>query len=484
MSAVPPFVDALARCRAAQRCWASLPLRQRLEPVRRLRNALAHEHARLCAVVAEELGKPIVEVLGGEVLPIAEACRFLLRRAARVLRPRRVSAWLTPLWLLGQVDSVQRRSRGVIGLIGTWNFPLLLNAVPILQALTAGNGVLWKPSELAPRSAVALFDLLDRAAYPKGLIELLPASRDAGQALALTDVDHVLFTGSSTTGRRLAETLGRRLISSTLELSGCDAMFVLDDADPSLAARAAWFGMTLNHGQTCIAVRRVFVQQTIAPAFLDHLRSLAATAAPVVLVQPAQAELARSVMHEALQAGASLLVASNETQAGSSFTPAVLTNVQPSMTLCQSALFAPILGVLNFDQWSDAVAANAQCRYGLGAAIFSSHPDHAADLVRDIPAGMVTINDALYPTTHPATPFGGQRSSGWGVTQGEEGLLDMTVPQVVTIRRGRWRPHYDLALKDGGNPLMVEGFLEAGHGTTLRQRIRGYWKLVKSLVRT
>jgi acyl-CoA reductase-like NAD-dependent aldehyde dehydrogenase len=437
----------------------------------------------LCNAVADEFGKSVVEVLGGEVLPIAEACRFLLRRAARALRPRHVSAWLTPLWLLGQTDFVERRPRGVIGLIGTWNFPLLLNAVPILQALTAGNGILWKPSELAPRSAEALFAMFQRAGYPQSLIELLPSTRDAGQALALTDVDHMLFTGSSTTGRQLAETLGRRLISSTLELSGCDAMFVLDDADLSLAARAAWFGMTVNRGQTCVAVRRVFVHRTIAPAFLEHLRPLAAAAKPAALAQPAQAQLARHVIHDALHAGASILVPYTEPPSEGLFTPTVLTGVQPSMALCQSALFAPILGVLDFDQLSDALAANAQCRYALGAAIFSSHPDRAAPLARDIPAGMVTINDVLYPTTHPATPFGGQRASGWGVTQGEEGLLEMTVPQVVTIRRGRWRPHYDLALKNDGNPQMIEGFLEAGHGTTLRQRIRGYLKLMKSLIR-
>src|SRR5439155_21927028 len=100
-----------------------------------------------------------------------------------------------------------------------------------------------------------------------GLVQGLPATREGGEALADADIDHVIFTGSSATGRRLAEHLGRRLVTSTLELSGCDALFVLEDADVDLAARAAWFGATVNRGQTCLASRRVLVQRDLYQAF-------------------------------------------------------------------------------------------------------------------------------------------------------------------------------------------------------------------------
>jgi acyl-CoA reductase-like NAD-dependent aldehyde dehydrogenase len=420
-------------------------------------------------------------VLGGEVLPLADACRFLIQRAARVLKPRRVGFWSCPMWLWGQVDRVERRPRGVIGLIGTWNFPIYLNAVPLLQALTAGNGVLWKPSELAPQSALALFDLLQRAGYPPGLIELLPASREAGQQLAETDVDHVLFTGSSATGRKLAETLGRRLVSSTLELSGCDAMFVLEDANPSLAARAAWFGLIANRGQTCIGVRRVFVHRAVRAGFLEKLEPLAASALAVELAQPVQIEQANRLVKDALDGGAAVLGSRGAvSQNGATFRPLVLVDAQPSMALCREASFAPIMGVLTFDKVDDAMHWNSQCSYGLGASIFSGSPDRVADLARSIPAGMVTINDTIYPTAHPGTPFGGRGQSGWGVTQGEEGLLEMTVPQVVSIRRGVFRPHYDLVQRQDDRSLLIEGFLEAGHAPSLWQRIRGIWKLVRS----
>src|SRR5579885_296755 len=231
-----PLSDVTRRCRRQQEAWSRLPVRERLRPVAALRRLLVAERDRLCEAIGRDFGKPPEEALGFEVIPLADACHFLLREAGRLLRPRRVPTRLRPVWLMGQKDTVYRRPRGLIGLIGTWNYPLFLNGVQILQALTAGNGVVWKPSEVAPASADALFDLLARAGYPDGLIAKLPATREAGRELAEADVDHVVFTGSSAVGHALAAALGRRLVSSTLELSGVDALFVLADADPHFAA--------------------------------------------------------------------------------------------------------------------------------------------------------------------------------------------------------------------------------------------------------
>src|SRR5262249_55224162 len=161
------------------------------------------EHERLCDAVGRDLGKGLEETLAAEVLPLAEACRYLERSAAQLLRPLRVPGKHRPLWLWRQSDTVYRRPRRLVGLIGTWNSPLFLNGVQILQALTAGNGVVWKPSEVAPASAAALRDLLCKAGFPAALVHTMPATREAGQELASAEVDHVVFTGSEATGRRL-----------------------------------------------------------------------------------------------------------------------------------------------------------------------------------------------------------------------------------------------------------------------------------------
>ena len=237
-------------------------------------------------------------------MPLAAACRFLERRARSVLAPRKVSGFSRPLWLFGQRDRVYRRPRGIVGIIGTWNYPLYLNGVQIVQAVVAGNAVLWKPSEVSPASARALFTLIQEAGFPVNLVQMLPATREGGVDLANAAVDHIVFTGSSITGRVLAANLGRRMISSTLELSGIDALFVLEDADLDMAAQAAWFGATLNRGQTCIAARRVFVHRNCYSAFADSLSQFVRKAQPMRLAMESQVKQAEHLVGDAVSDGA------------------------------------------------------------------------------------------------------------------------------------------------------------------------------------
>jgi acyl-CoA reductase-like NAD-dependent aldehyde dehydrogenase len=477
--------DILERCRVQQRAWASLPVRRRLRPVQALRRLLVAECDRLCAAVTADVGKPADETVAADVLPLAAACRFLQREAPRLLKPRRVPLRLRPLWLLGQGDTVHRRPRGVVGIIGTWNYPLILNGVQILQAVTAGNGVLWKPSEVAPASAAAFCGLLGKAGFPEGLVHMMPATRAGGQELADADVDHVVFTGSSATGRRLAEHLGRRLVSSTLELSGCDPLILLEDADVALAARAAWFGATLNRGQTCLAVRRVFVPRGLYQPFLAALAPLHAAAAPMPLALASQAQQAERLVDAALADGARLLGAARPGGGAQACPPTVVLDARPEMALCQEASFAPLLAVLPFDTVEEALRMNEVCPYGLGASIFTRNPERATQLSPRLRAGAVVINDVILATAHPATPFGGRGESGWGVTQGAEGLLEMTVPQVVSVRGGTFRPHYQPVGSPGSIPgEVLRGMLAFSHAGSLAERWRGLWRLVRGWGRT
>jgi acyl-CoA reductase-like NAD-dependent aldehyde dehydrogenase len=481
-----PFADAVRACRHSQEDWGRTRVRQRLQAVRAFRHLLARECLALCDAVAQDLGKPAEETLAGEVLPLAAACRFLEQAAPRVLRARNVPSAYRPLWLFGQTDRVYRRPRGVVGIIGTWNYPVFLNGVQITQALTAGNGVLWKPSELGASSARVLFDMLRRAGFPENLMQLLPPTREAGQELADAAIDHIVFTGSSATGRRLAEALGRRLVSSTLELSGCDAMLVLDDADVQLAARAAWFGATANCGQTCIAARRAFVHQSVYSRFIEALRPLATGAAPLRLALEAQARQAERLVHTALSEGASLLDPSTAEGNGAAeaVRPVILVDARPDMAVCQEASFAPLLAVIPFERIENALEMNERCAYGLGASVFTGNRERGVHLAEKLKAGMVAVNDVIVPTAHPATPFGGWGESGWGVTQGADGLREMTVPQVVSVRSGKLRPHYDSAC--GKPPLPAEGFrglLEWSHGGTWGERWGGLRRLLRTIWR-
>jgi acyl-CoA reductase-like NAD-dependent aldehyde dehydrogenase len=478
--------DRCSRAREAARAWQRRSVRERLGPIRSLRHLFVETCDSLCDAVARDLGKPAAEAVGSDILPLADACRFLERQAARVLRSRRVPGRLRPLWLFGQRDIVHRRPRGVVGIIGTWNFPLFLNGVQIVQAMTAGNAVLWKPSEVAPASARELADLFARCGLPPDLVQVLEPTREMGAALIEADVDHIVFTGAASTGRLIARRLGERLISSTLELSGCDPQFVLDDADVSLAARAAWFGVTLNRGQTCIAVRRAFVQRGAYPAFCEALASLAAAATPMRLALPAQVSQATRLVADAVARGGRQLTPSTPVEASTECVPAVVADARPEMPLCQEASFAPVMAVLPFDDLEEAVHQDRACPYHLGASVFTASTARATSLAEALGSGVVTINDVIVPTAHPATPFGGTAASGWGVTQGAEGLLEMTVPQVVSSRGGRFRPHYDLAPgtgtpeKTAAQEALLRALLEAGHAPAWSQRWRGWWKVLRA----
>ena len=478
------LADIVARCRREQQRWREVPVRQRLAPIKTLRRLLVAECDALCTAVANDIGKPVAEALGGEVLPLADACRFLEREAASLLRPRRVSRRSRPLWFWGQRDTVHRRPRGVVAIIGTWNYPLILNGVQIVQALTAGNGVVWKPSEVAPASADALFDLIQRAGFPQGLVHKLEATRAGGPALLEADIDYLVFTGGVDAGRSIATRLGQRLIPSTLELSGNDAFFVLADADVNLAARAAWFGFSLNRGQTCIAARRAFVHRSLYPQFLQFLEPLAAAAAPVRLALPSQARQVERLVEDACVRGGRVLGGGTRSadEEDREVRPTVVVDARADMDFCREASFGPLLAVLPFDRVEDALRDEAVCSFGLGAAVFTRTSALAEDLAGRLRTGFVTVNDVIAPTAHPATPFGGLRESGWGVTQGAEGLLELTVPQVVSVRGGSYRPHYDLATGNAGNAEgLLRGILHFSHGLSLRQRWRGFWQILRSL---
>ncbi|MGL6097067.1 MAG: aldehyde dehydrogenase family protein [Fimbriiglobus sp.] len=470
---IQPFADESARCRAAHLAWAAQPVRDRLRFARELRHRLVEHADALTAAVEADVMRSPGEVVGTDLLPSAAALKFLHSRGERILRPRRVGH--RPLWLMGCRDTVYRRPHGVVGVIGTWNYPVFLNVVPIAHALAAGNGVLWKPSELAAKSGEVLHRLFLDAGVPADLFRRLPATREAGPQLADAAIDFLQFTGSDRVGRALAARLGERLIPSVLELSGVDAVFVLADADVRLAARSAWYGATLNSGQTCMACRRVFVHSDVYERFVTELRPLVEATSPPKLVTPGQAAHAAELRTDATAAGCEVV--------GNG--PTAVLGATPELRLFREASFAPLLGVARFATEADVLRTDAGCPFGLAAAVFTADPAAADRIARQLRVGAVVVNDVIVPTAHPATPFGGRGQSGWGSTQGEDGLLAMTVPQVVTHRSGTFRPHVDAALS--GDPAIADvfrGSLRFDHGRGIGERVRGLRQLVGGVLRT
>ena len=264
--------QAIASARVAQQAWSARDVTERLRIIRRARPLIAEEALSLAEAANRIRQRPLHEILSAEVLPLADACRFLERESERILQTRRFGSRGRPLWLFQVSSELRRDPHGIVLIVGPGNYPLFLPAVQTLQALVAGNAILLKPGVGGSCAATAFADLLRRAGAPPNLIQVLPESPTAAQAAIAFGVDKVVFTGSATTGQAVLAQCAQRLTPATVELSGCDAMFVRADADIELVVRAIRFGLRLNNGATCIAPRRVFVNRTLAAELENRLR--------------------------------------------------------------------------------------------------------------------------------------------------------------------------------------------------------------------
>ncbi len=397
-TAVPPAANE----RAAQTRWAELPVSRRLKFVRNFRHLLAAQSEALAMAAAEPACRPIAEKLVSEVLPLVDACRWLERRAARVLTARTCGVIDRPLWMLGLSFEVQRKPFGTVLVIGPGNYPLFLPAVHSLHALTAGNSVLLKPAPGTADVALAFARLTRLAGLDPTLLTILPDSVAAAQRAIACGVDKVIFTGSSESGREVLSSLARTNTPAVMELSGEDVVLVLADADAELVVKALKFGMRLNGGATCMAPRRIVVVESLA------------------------AVLAAGMSREDLS--------------------------------------LPVEKVPNEETAVRRIAAR---RFALGVSIFSRDISRARAIAESIPSGFVLINDLIVPTADPRMPFGGVKASGFGVTRGDEGLLEMTHPHVVAVSRGKLRPHYDEPLADDAR--LFSSYIAVTHGRGLRR---------------
>jgi acyl-CoA reductase-like NAD-dependent aldehyde dehydrogenase len=438
--------------RLAQRAWVQTPLHHRVRIIRKLRRLIASDAPGLAGIVPIHLPgafhRTVADTMVAEVLPLLEACRFLEREAETILRSRQLGSYGRPMWLAGIEGEVERAPWGVVLILGASNYPLLLAGVQALQALVAGNAVLWKPAPGTAAVAFALRALLLEAGLVPELLTLLdPATESATEAI-VSGVDHVVLTGSAETGKAVMHQLAETLTPSTMELSGCDAVFVLPGADLDHAVDALAFGLRFNGSFTCMAPRRVFLighTDTKAIDFEMRLATAVSNYPPVTLSEKAFATL-HELIHDARAQGGEILLDGVIGNLDTQVSATLIAQATPALLSMQTEIFAPVVSVMRVANADEALAANAACPYALTASIFSTERDARAFMRsagNRLRAGNVLINDVIIPTADPRIPFGGRGRSGFGVTRGAEGLLAMTTPRTIQMQRGKSRRAYD-----------------------------------------
>lgn len=403
--------------------------------LRRFERLLRVHLDELCSLVSAEIGKSEWEVLSTELMPLLASIRWHARNLKRLLRPRRLRGGA--LWQLSQRHRMHRVPLGTVGIIATWNYPLQLLGVQIVQAIAAGNRVIVKPSEHAPWSQQRLMELACSAGLGAGRLRWTDSTREAGaRLLRETHLDHVVFTGSADVGREVARVCAEQLIPSTLELSGRDSAIVLDDADVPLAAASIWNAVVMNAGQTCMAPRRVFVVQSVYTDFVRELSRLAAAARPVRLVRAEEAEHCIDLAHKAIAAGGRNLLCELGLEDDHRMRPLAIVDCPREAELAEGRHFGPVVAVIPCEDLPDAMKAHQESDQKLATAIYTRSAARVEAMAASFGSGLVSINDCVIPAGHPAAPISGCGASGWGVSQGEDGLLSLTRPVAVSRTGG------------------------------------------------
>jgi aldehyde dehydrogenase (NAD+) len=470
----PPSI-AFAAQRRAQRKWGETPLYLRLYALRRLRRCLAERAPQLAASISLP-GRSEADTVAAEVLPLLDACKFLESEAEEILRTRREPSDLRPFWLRGVHVETRREPHGLVLIIAPSNYPLMLAGIQALQALAAGNAVIWKPGNGGRACATIFEDALEASSMEPALLTVLGEGVQDGRQALETGVDKVIVTGSARTGASVLKHISEQPVDTVMELSGCDSVFVLMDARLDRAVEGLAFGLRFNGSASCMAPRRIFVARQLAVDLEARLVRSLSTVRGIPFPRSTMERL-DSLIREATALGARLVYdGRGDRECG----PVLLSGVRPDMEIAATDIFAPVLSLMPFRYEEEALEADRLCPYALTVSIFGGE-GAARRIAGQVNAGCILINDILATTADPRCAFGGRKRSGYGMTRGREGLLEMTAPKTVLIRRGDDRRHYRLTGNQHAD--FFYGYIAAVHGEGLGKRWRGWLRTVRGALK-
>jgi succinate-semialdehyde dehydrogenase/glutarate-semialdehyde dehydrogenase len=437
-------VRAAAECaRNAQRAWARSAPAERAHVFLRFHDLLIKRSKEILDLIQLETGKARRHAFE-EVLDTAIQARYYAHTAASFLAPRRRQGALPVLTKTWEY----RRPKGLAGFIAPWNYPLTLGIGDAIPALLAGNGALIKPDRQTPYSVLWAVSLLEEAGLPPGLVHVVTGS---GAELAqpfIDAIDFLMFTGSTATGRAVAQQAAARLIDYSMELGGKNAMIVLDDADLGRTVAGALRGVYSNAGQLCIHMERIYVQDGIYARFVDELieaargmrvmASFAFDADMGSLIGADQLARVQEHVDGAVKSGATLLTGGKaRPDLGPYFyEPTLLTDVPAETAVFADETFGPVASIYRVETEEEAVRLANDSSYGLNFSLWTRATERGRELAGCLEAGTVNVNEAYAAAWGSAgAPMGGFKQSGVGRRHGEHGMLKYTEAQTIAVER-------------------------------------------------
>jgi len=436
---VTDVTTAVESARAAQPAWGALPFAERARALRRLARAVRDDPGFL-DLLSGDSGKPLYEAELMELLYTLELTRYYTGRAGRrALRDE----LRHPLLFATKRARIVHHPRGVVVVIGPWNWPLLNNFADCVAPLVAGNAVVLKPSEHTPLTSLRVRALWRELGLPDGVFEVVTGRGDTGQALCAA-CDMIFFTGSAAVGKQVARACGERLVPAVVELGGKSAMIVLADADLPRAAHAAVWSSFAHSGQVCIRTERVLVEEPVAERFIalvaeqvGRLRQGGGKGAADIDVgamtfEP-QVERAERHVADAVARGARVVTggARRTDLPGRFFQPTLLADVTQDMAVMREETFSPVLPIMRVADAETALRIANDSRMGLSGSVWSKDRARARALARRLEAGSVCVNDVLVNYLCVEALLGGIKDSGIGFRHGPEALRQFCRTETV-----------------------------------------------------
>src|SRR2546421_2276728 len=445
-----------ARGRAAQPGWEAYGFEGRARVLLRAQKWLMDNADQVVSTIVSETGKTYEDATFAEISYGGGAFGFWATHAGEYLADERVKS--SQVLVKGKKLILRFRPLGLIGVIGPWNYPLTNSFGDCIPALAAGNSVILKPSEITPLTSLLMAEGMRECGLPESVLQIATGRGETGAAL-VDEVDMIMFTGSTRTGRKVAETAARRLIPCSLELGGKDPMIVLSDAELERAANFATYYSMQNAGQTCISIERVYVEEPVYDEFVakvsEKVRGLRVgkpegygSVEVGAITFPPQLETISDHVEDAVRKGARVLVggSSKDDGGGRFFEPTVLVDVDHTMKIMTEETFGPTLPIMKVHDADEAVRLANDTPYGLASSVFTRDTKRGEEIARRIEAGAATVNDAMINYAALELPMGGAKASGLGSRHGAGGIRKYCSQQaiVVTPRPALKRePHID-----------------------------------------
>ena len=433
------IAEAFAAARHAQGLWAATPLAERIAILRRFRGLLVERRETLAATLTSEVGKPLKQSRN-ELTGVLARIDFFLENVQTVTQTQVV----TDDTLNKLVERITYEPLGVIANISAWNYPYLVGCNVFVPALLTGNAVLYKPSEFAALTGLAIASALHDAGVPKDVFIPIVGDGAAGASILRNSVNGVFFTGSYATGKKIAEAVASRMIKMQLELGGKDAVYVAEDVDGAAVAAGIADGAFYNCGQSCCSVERIYVHEQVYESFLrafvDEVGSFA-VGDPLAedtyigpLTRAQQVAVLEDQVSDAKEHGATLLLGGKRVAGGRGnfFEPTVFVGVDHRMKLMSEESFGPIIGIQKVASDDEAVALMNDSPYGLTGAVYTPDRNRAERILSQINAGSAYWN--CCDRVAPKLPWTGRGHSGMGSTLSFAGIIAFVTPKAWHLR--------------------------------------------------